>query len=88
MTRDKKLEIRLTEEEWCYIENMCDTYGISKSEFIRRVIRGGGNLNTRYMAQKIYNMQCIVNKLNYVGVTDEEIDFLTKETNELWLYLN
>lgn len=88
MTRGRKIEIRLTEEEWSYIENICTTYGISKSEFIRRAIRSGGNMNTKYMAEKLYNMQCIVNKLNYVGATDEEIDFLVKETNELWQYLN
>lgn len=88
MTRDKKIEIRLTQEEAECIENICMAQNISKSEFIRRAIRGGCDFNMKYIAQKIYTVQSILNKMASIGITDDEAGLLMKEVDELWQYLN
>ena len=87
MIREMKVAVRLTKEDLDYIEDRCNTYGISRSEFIRRAVRGYGNLDIKYMAQKLYDLQSVVNKMNSVGVTDDEINVFIKDVNELWQYL-
>lgn len=88
MVKDKKLEIRVSQEELDYIDKVCAVYGISRSEFIRQAIRGDYNINSKGIAQKIYAMQTIVNKMLHVDATESEINSLVKEMNELWQFLN
>ena len=88
MIRDREIKIRVTQEDYDYIGNICNTYGMSKSECIRQAVRRGFNLNEKAIAQKICAMQSIINRMNGIGVTEEEINSLTKEMNEIWLFLN
>ena len=52
MTRDKKVEIRLTSEELTFLEQYCASLSMGKSELIRKLILGLGcspstNINTK-----------------------------------------
>ena len=86
MTRNKKIEIRLTESEDTYINDICNKHSMTKSEYIRKAITGNG-VNTKDMAQHIFTMQKIVNKIDQTGATEEELDILSKEMEKLWRFL-
>lgn len=88
MTRDKELKIRVTQDEFGYIDDICNTNGMSKSEFIRQAITRRSNFNEKGIAQKVCAMQSIINRMNSMGVTEEEFNLLIKEMNALWQYLN
>ena len=88
MIRDREIKIRVTQDELDYISNVCNTHGMSKSECIRQAVRRGFNQNEKDIAQKICAMQSIINRMNGIGVTEEDINSLTKEMNELWQFLN
>lgn len=92
MTRDKKVEIRLTSEELTLLEQYCASLSMGKSELIRKLILGLGcspntNINTKAIAPHICKMQNIVNKVIYSQVTEEDILVLAKEMDALWQYL-
>ena len=88
MTRDKEIKIRVTQDEFGYIDDICNTNGMTKSEFIRQAITRRRNFNEKGIAQKICAMQSIINRANCMDVAEEEINLLIKEMNALWQYLN
>lgn len=87
MNKVKRIEIRATEEDVAYVDNERTKLSMSRSEFIRHAIRGKSNVNTKEMATKIVTMQGIINRMNTVGVTQEEVNILGKEMGELWQLL-
>ena len=87
MIRNKKVETRFSEEELLLIDNMCGD-SMSRSEYIRQCVKGGNTIDVKGIAQKIYNIQNVVNKINSVGATQEDWTMLMGDVNSLWLYLN
>ena len=87
MNKVKRMEIRVTEEDVAYVDNERTKLSMSRSEFIRQAIRGKSNVNTKEMATKIVTMQGIINRMNTVGVTQEEVNILGKEMRDLWQLL-
>jgi len=87
MNRNKKIEIRLSEEDFAYIESMCKQHSMNKSEFIRSAIRDGSTMKVKDMIPHIFTMQKMVNDMNVFGVTEENLKILTKEMNQLWQFV-
>lgn len=90
MTRDKKIEVRLTEQELKHIENMSDSNSVTKSELIRQAVRNQNNgiAEKRMLQKHIFDMQTIVNQIYQIGATTELLNTLRLEMNALWQYLN
>ena len=89
MTRNKKIDIRLSDEEYNYIKYISDNMRMSISEYIRQAIRSdSGKANKKNMALHIFNMQSHINNLYQVGVTSETLNLLGLELDKLWLSLN
>lgn len=88
MTKDKKLEVRMTEEEMAYIESVCAKNNISKSNFIRQLLNRNGNADVRDILPHIISMQTIVNWMITNGATDELISYMELELNKIWPYLS
>ena len=87
MLRDKKIEIRLTNEELLYLEDVCNRYSMTKSEYIRKAIYGSNN-NIKDIAQHIFVMQQVIDKIVIDKATEEDLDVLINEVGQLWLCLN
>ena len=92
MTRNKKVEIRLTSEELTILEQYCASLSMTKSELIRKLILDlsyspSTNINRKAIAPHICIMQNIVNKIIAASVTEEDVLVLRKEMDTLWLYL-
>ena len=89
MTRDKKIEVRLTIEEYNYIKNICDTMNISISQFIRQTIMGNPvGADKRVLCQHIYKIQNVFNYIYQKGLTREMLETGMMEASKLWQYLN
>lgn len=87
MNKRQRIEIRATEEDVAYVDNERTKLSMSRSEFIRQAIRGKNKVNTKEMATKIVTMQGIINRMETVGVTQDEVNVLGKEMSELWQLL-
>lgn len=87
MIRNKKVEVRFSEKELLNIDNKCGD-SMNRSEYIRQCINGGNSIDVKGVAQSIYNIQNVVNKINSLGATQKDWTMLTSEVNSLWLYLN
>ena len=90
MIRDKKVEVRLNQEEFDCLEYISDTTNISKSNILRQAIKEAfqnSRINAKGILGHLFNMQTIVNQM-HLGVTQENLITLTKEMNELWQYLS
>lgn len=87
MKKEQRMEIRVTEEDVAYVDNERAKYSMSRSEFVRQAIRGKSNVNTKEMATKIVTMQGIINRMNTIGITPDEVNVLGKEMSELWQLL-
>lgn len=85
MKRTQKLEIRLTEEEMEGIERGCRIFNMSKSEYVRRCVVGGGcNIDVKRMTQHVYEMQSVLNRVNYVDPAMDDMKILNEELHGLW----
>lgn len=61
MRKDKELKVRVSQEIYVYVENLCNINGISKAEVVRQAILSEKNsLNEKDLAQKICAMQSIL----------------------------
>ena len=87
MNKRQRIEIRVTEEDVAYVDKERSKNSMSRSEFIRQAIRGKSNVKTKEMATKIVTMQGIINRMDTVGVTQEEVNILGKEMGALWQLL-
>ena len=88
MQRDKKLEIRLTQEMFEDVERRSKMLNMTKSEYARRSLSGGGcNIDTKGMTQRIYEMQSLLNMMGQIGPTMDDVEKLNEEVYELWQFL-
>ena len=89
MNKSKRIEIRLSDNEFKEIQIQSKRANISKSDYIRKTLF---NTNTYFidkkMASCIVKMQTTVNRIVQLGTTEEDINILTKEMDLLWQYLN
>ena len=88
MTRSKKVEIRLTDEEAMLLENLCSTSSMTKSEYIRHLIKNRQPINVKSIGLHVFTMQTLINTMNQFGVTQENMNALSREVSYLWQYLN
>lgn len=89
MNKTKKIEIRVTEDEYDKIQKEAEANNMTKSEYIRnRINAEWGNYNSKEIAHHVCNMQSYVNKIIHLSdLEDELIKPLQKELNKIWLYL-
>ena len=87
MTRDKKLEVRLTEEELGYIETMCKKLNISKSTYVRQCLSGSGNVDVASILQCVISIQTILNWMKLNGPSEELVSYMETELNKTWQFL-
>lgn len=89
MTRNRKLEIRLSEEEYRLFETNASLAGLKKSDFARTKIFNNNTyiFDKKGMVKSLANMQTLVNRIVQLGIRDDEAEQLLKEMDSLWLYL-
>lgn len=89
MTRNRKLEIRLSEEEYLSFEANAKQAGLKKSDFARTKLFNNNTyiFDKKGMVKSLVNMQTLVNRIVQIGIREDEAEQLLKEMNSLWLYL-
>ena len=89
MKRNKKVEVRLTEQELSDLKYGANSKGMSISYYIREAVKGNSSdVDKRKIAMHIFNMQTYLNGVYQTDMTEETLSLLTKEMNSLWQYLN
>lgn len=90
MNKSKRIEIRLSDNEFKEIQIQSKRANISKSDYIRKTLFNTNTyfINKKGMASCIVKMQTAVNRIVQLGTTEEDINVLTKEMDLLWQYLN
>lgn len=89
MTRNRKLEIRLSEEEYRSFEANAKQAGLKKSDFARTKLFNSNTyiFDKKGMVKSLVNMQTLVNRIVQIGIREDEAEQLLKEMDSLWLYL-
>lgn len=90
MGKTKRIEVRLSENEFKDIEINSKKADVSKSDYIRKIIFDTNTyiIDKKGMASSIVKMQTAVNRIFQLGTNEEDINILTKEMELLWQYLN
>ena len=90
MEKTKRIEIRLTNDEFKELEIQSKRADISKSDYVRKTLFNTNTyiIDKKGMAACIAKMQTVVNRIIQLGVTEEYLNTLEKEMNLLWQYLN
>jgi len=89
MTRDKKLEIRLSSTELNIIEKNSQKANMKKSDYVRKMLLEEPNFNTnsKPISAILFNMQTLVNQSIQYEDNISYLENLAEEMNKLWLYL-
>ena len=87
MKRDKKIEIRLTEDEFNQLENMSKAHSMTKSEFIRHALLNRNTSTPKEVAHILCNMQTEVNRLSQLETQEDSLNNLNDGMAKLWQYL-
>lgn len=89
MTKNKKLEIRLTEEELKTIEQGAASANLKKSDYVRNKLleQSAYSNNAKEMSKILCDMQTLTNKIYQLGPQEEYMTDLLKEMDSLWQYL-
>lgn len=90
MEKTKKIEIRLSENEFKEIEIQSKRANISKSDYIRKVLFNANTyvIDKKGIAASIVKMQTSTNRIVQLGASEVDLKILTEEMNLLWRYLN
>ncbi len=90
MEKTKRIEIRLTNDEFKELEIQSKRANISKSDYIRKTLFNTNTyiIDKKGMAASIVKMQTAVNRIVQLGTTEEDLNTLAKEMELLWQYLN
>ena len=90
MEKTKRIEIRLTNDEFKELEIQSKRADISKSDYVRKTLFNTNTyiINKKGIAASIVKMQTAVNRIIQLGLSEEDITTLNKEMELLWQYLN
>lgn len=90
MEKTKRIEVRLSENEFKDIEINSKKADVSKSDYIRKFIFDANSciIDKKGMSASIVKIQTAVNRIFQLGTNEEDINVLTKEMELLWQYLN
>ncbi len=90
MSKSKRIEIRLSDNEFKEIQLLSKRANISKSDYIRKTLFNTNTfiIDKKGIATSIIKMQTAVNRIIQLGTNEEDINTLTKEMELLWQYLN
>lgn len=85
-TKDKKVTIRLTEDEYDKLNSEAKKYDIGLSECIRQ--RARNNIQNTELLVQLCNYSTSLNKiLNRYDIAQEDKDFLSQEARLVWQHL-
>lgn len=86
MEKTKRIEIRLTNDEFKELEIQSKRADISKSDYVRKTLFNTNTyiIDKKGMAASIVKIQTAVNRIIQLGVTEEYLNTLEKEMNLLW----
>lgn len=89
MKRNRRVDVRLTDEELSDIKYNADRKGMSISDYIRDTVKGtASDIDKRKVAMHIFNMQTFLNNIYHQGMCKDSYDAMEKEMNMLWQFLN
>ena len=98
MDKTAKISLRLTEKEQAHLNLQCQTYGIKRSEYIRRLIEQDmGRLNLSEMESQNTYLQRkeLIYEIHHIGVNINQIAhhvnseyYVDSEKEELFLMMN
>lgn len=90
MEKTKRIEIRLSDNEFKELQIQSKRANISKSDYIRKTLFNTNTfiIDKKGMAASIVKMQFAVNRIVQLGFSEEILNELTKEMDLLWQYLN
>ena len=89
MSKNKRIEIRLSESEFENIAQNSAIANLNKSDYIREMLFNPNppTFNKKGMADSIVKMQTATNRIIQLGAAEEDLNILLKGMDLLWQYL-